>query len=58
MTLPAMQLNGFDLRRRVVLMRNSPTGFLPAVDGYLSLTAFWSSPIQLRFGKENVFSWE
>jgi hypothetical protein len=56
-TLPVMQLNGFDLRRRVVLLGSSPKGFLPAVDGYLSLTAFGARRFSFDF-ERNRFSWE
>jgi predicted aspartyl protease len=56
-TLPVVQLNGFDLRRRVVVLRSSPKGFLPAVDGYLSLTAFGVHRFAFDL-RRNVFSWE
>jgi hypothetical protein len=56
-TLPAMQLNGFDLKRRVVLLGSSPTGFLPRIDGYLSLTALGARHFSFDF-ERNIFSWE
>jgi hypothetical protein len=56
-TLPRMQLNGTDLERRAVLLRNSPAGFLPGVDGYLSLTALGAQRFSFDF-ERNIFSWE
>jgi hypothetical protein len=56
-TLPPVQLSGTDLERRAVLLRNSPPGFLPQVDGYLSLTALGARRFSFDFEK-NTFSWE
>lgn len=53
-TLPRVLLNGTELERRAVLLRNSPAGFLPEIDGYLSLTALQSATLQLRFREEPV----
>jgi len=56
-TLPPMQLNGRQLDRRAVLLKNSPEGVLPRVDGYLSLAALGARRLSLDFEK-NVMSWE
>ena len=56
-TLPPVQLNGTELEQRAVLLRNSPPGFLPGVDGYLSLTALRARRISFDF-ESNIFSWE
>ncbi len=59
-TLPRVQLNGTNLERRAVLLQNSPAGFLPRVDGYLSLTSLpvadfpGSSALQFRLRKEHL----
>jgi hypothetical protein len=56
-TLPPLQLNGTKLQRRAVLLRDSPVGFLPGVDGYLSLAALGAWRFSFDFEK-NVLSWE
>jgi Aspartyl protease len=56
-TLPRVQLSGTDLERRAVLLRKSPAGFLPLVDGYLSLTALGARRFSFDF-ERNTFSWE
>ena len=56
-TLPCVQLNGTDLERRAVLLRNSPSGLLPRIDGYLSLTALGARRFSFDF-ERNTFSWE
>jgi Aspartyl protease len=56
-TLPCVRLNGTDLRRRAVLLRNSPPGFLPQVDGYMSLIALGARRVSFDF-ERNTFSWE
>lgn len=56
-TLPCVQLNGTDLARRAVLLRNSPSGLLPRIDGYLSLTALGARRFSFDF-ERNTFSWE
>jgi hypothetical protein len=56
-TLPRLQLNGTDLARRAVLLRNSPSGLLPRIDGYLSLTALGARRFSFDF-KKSTFSWE
>jgi hypothetical protein len=55
--LPWMQLSGTDLNRRAVLLRNSPAGFLPQLDGYLSLKALGVQSCSFDFQK-SIFSWE
>ena len=55
--LPRTQLNGTDLNRRAVLLRNSPAGFLPELDGYLSLKALGAHSFNFNF-EESIFSWE
>jgi hypothetical protein len=55
--LPRTQLNGSDLNRRAVLLRNSPAGFLPELDGYLSLKALGAHSFSFNFEK-GIFSWE
>ena len=56
-TLPRVLLNGSELERRVVLLRNSPAGFLPQIDGYLSLTALRARRFNFDF-ERNLLSWE
>lgn len=56
-TLPRVQLNGTDLERRAVLLRNSPAGLLPRVDGYMSLTALGARRVSFDFERK-IFSWE
>jgi hypothetical protein len=56
-TLPCIRLSGTDLRRRAVLLRNSPSGFLPQIDGYLSLTALGARRFSFDF-ERNTFNWE
>ena len=56
-TLPQVQLSGTDLERRAVLLRNSPPGLLPRVDGYLSLTALGARRFSFDF-ETNTFGWE
>ena len=56
-TLPRVQLNGTDLERRAVLLRNSPPGFLPQVDGYMSVIALRARRVSFDF-ERNTFSWE
>ena len=56
-TLPGVQLNGTDLERRAVLLRNSPPGLLPRIDGYLSLTALGARRFSFDF-ERHTFSWE
>jgi hypothetical protein len=55
--LPCIRLSGTDLRRRAVLLRNSPSGFLPRIDGYLSLTALGARRFSFDF-ERNTFNWE
>jgi aspartyl protease len=55
--LPRVLLNGNELERRAVLLRKSPAGFLPEVDGYLSLTALRARRFSFDF-ERNLFSWE
>jgi hypothetical protein len=55
--LPCIRLNGTELRRRAVLLRNSPSGLLPRIDGYLSLTALGARHFSFDF-ERNTFSWE
>lgn len=55
--LPRTQLNGTDLNRRGVLLRNSPAGFLPELDGYLSLKALGAHSFSFNF-EQSIFSWE
>jgi hypothetical protein len=56
-TLPPAQLNGTQLQRRAVLLRNSPAGFLPGVDGYLSLAALGAWRVSFDF-ERSLLSWE
>jgi len=56
-TLPRVLLNGTELERRAVLLRNSPAGFLPEIDGYLSLTALRARRFNFDF-ETNLLSWE
>ena len=56
-TLPRVLLNGTELERRAVLLRNSPAGFLPEIDGYLSLTALRARRFNFDF-ERNLLSWE
>jgi hypothetical protein len=56
-TLPRVQLNGTEVDRRAVLLRNSPAGFLPGVDGYLSLAALGAWRLSFDF-ERNLLSWE
>jgi hypothetical protein len=56
-TLPPAQLNGTELQRRAVLLRNSPAGFLPGVDGYLSLAALGAWRVSFDF-ERSLLSWE
>lgn len=56
-TLPSAQLNGTQLQRRAVLLRNSPAGFLPGVDGYLSLAALGAWRVSFDF-ERSLLSWE
>jgi len=56
-TLPQVQLNGTKLQRRAVLLRNSPAGFLPGVDGYLSLAALGAWRVSFDF-ERGLLSWE
>jgi len=56
-TLPPVQLNGTELERRAVYLRNSPVGFLRGIDGYLSLTALRARRISFDF-ERNLLSWE
>jgi hypothetical protein len=56
-TLPQLQLNGTELQRRAVLLRNSPAGFLPGVDGYLSPAALGAWRLSFDF-ERNLLSWE
>jgi len=56
-TLPCLQLNGTDLERHAVLLRNSPAGLLPRIDGYLSLTALRARHFSFDF-ERSTFSWE
>ena len=55
--LPRMQLNGTELARHAVLLRTSPVGFLPGVDGYLSLSALGAWRASFDFEK-SLLSWE
>ena len=56
-TLPRVQLNGTDLERHAVLLRNSPPGLLPRIDGYMSLTALGARRVSFDF-ESKIFSWE
>jgi hypothetical protein len=56
-TLPRLQLSSTDLERRAVLLRNSPPGLLPRVDGYMSLTALGARRVSFDFERK-TFSWE
>jgi hypothetical protein len=56
-TLPSAQLNGTQLQRRAVLLRNSPAGFLPGMDGYLSLAALGAWRVSFDF-ERSLLSWE
>lgn len=56
-TLPRLELNGTELQRRAVLLRNSPAGFLPGVDGYLSVAALGAWRLSFDF-ERNLLSWE
>jgi hypothetical protein len=56
-TLPSVLLNKTELEPRAVLLRNSPVGFLPRVDGYLSLSSLRARRISFDFEK-NLLSWE
>ena len=56
-TLPGVQLNGTDLERHAVLLRNSPPGLLPRIDGYMSLTALGARRVSFDF-VSHIFSWE
>jgi len=56
-TLPGVQLNGTDLQRRAVLLRNSPPGLLPRVDGYMSLSALGARRVSFDC-ESKIFSWE
>jgi len=56
-TLPPVQLNGTELERRAVYLRNSPVGFLRGIDGYLPLTALRARRISFDF-ERNLLSWE
>jgi hypothetical protein len=52
-----VQLNGTDLERHAVLLRNSPPGLLPRIDGYMSLTALGARRVSFDF-ESKIFSWE
>jgi hypothetical protein len=56
-TLPRVLLNGTDLERRAVLLRNSPAGLLPGVDGYLSLRSLRARRFCFDF-ERSLLSWE
>ena len=56
-TLPPVQLNGTELQQRAVLLRTSPAGFLPGVDGYLSLAALGAWRVSFDFERSRL-SWE
>jgi len=56
-TLPPVQLNGTELERRAVLLRTSPAGFLPGLDGYLSLAALGAWRVSFDF-QRSLLSWE
>jgi predicted aspartyl protease len=56
-TLPRLQLNRTELDRRAVLLQSSPAGFLPGVDGYLSLAALGASRVSFDFERSRL-SWE
>jgi predicted aspartyl protease len=56
-TLPPVQLNGIEIGRRAVLLQNSPAGFLPGVDGYLSLAALGAWRVSFDF-ERGLLSWE
>ena len=55
--LPPVHLNGTDLNRHAVLLRDSPAGFLPRVDGYLALKATGARRFTFDF-ETRIFSWE
>jgi hypothetical protein len=55
--LPRLELNGAKLQRQAALMRNSPSGYLPELDGYLSLVAIRAARFSFDFEK-NLLSWE
>jgi Aspartyl protease len=56
-TLPRVQLNGTDLERHAVLLRNSPPGLLQRVDGYMALTALKARRVSFDLERK-TFSWE
>jgi predicted aspartyl protease len=56
-TLPRLQLNGNELQRRAVLLRSSPVGFLPGLDGYLSIAALGAWRVSFDFERSRL-SWE
>jgi len=56
-TLPRLQLNGIELKRRAVLLQNSPAGFLPGVDGYLALAALGAWRVSFDF-ERSLLSWD
>ena len=56
-TLPRLQLNGNELERRAVLLRTSPAGFLPGLDGYLSIAALGAWRVSFDFERSRL-SWE
>jgi predicted aspartyl protease len=56
-TLPRVQLKATDLDRHAVLLRTSPAGFLPGLDGYLALKALGARRFSFDF-ERNLLSWE
>jgi hypothetical protein len=56
-TLPPLELNGTALQRKAVLLRNSPQGFLPELDGYFSVVSLGARRLSFDFEKK-MFSWE
>lgn len=56
-TLPQLRLSGTGLPRQAVLLRNSPAGFPPEVDGYLSLAAIGAKHVTFDL-EHNLLSWD
>jgi hypothetical protein len=56
-TLPRVQLGQHDLDRRAVMSDKSPTGFLPGIDGYLSLNSLGARICGISW-EEGMLSWE
>jgi len=56
-SLPRVQLGERDLDRRAVISDRSPTGFLPGIDGYLSLISLGARVCGINW-EEGTLSWE